>query len=174
MFLSLIWSNRTPHKFSLISHFKVYHRERAREMVGLLSSSFWEIRNTSSSSRTELETEKKARRGRGLALDLCLDSSTPRFSNSLGYTHKVNRSTRWRFFRLPYMYCTVLKVCKKKVELLRYSINFSWKRVFIKACGQTFLWCTIKFFPFSSFLTQTNEEDPPVLKVEHVKWEHFA
>jgi hypothetical protein len=115
VFLSLIWSNRTPHKFSLISHFKVYHRERAREIVGLLSSSFCEIRNTSSSSRTELEAEKKARRGR--ALDPCLYSSIPRFSNSLGYTHKVNRSTRLRFFRLPYMYCTVLKVLWKKVKL---------------------------------------------------------
>ncbi len=38
MFLSLTWSNRTPHKFSLISHFKVYHRERAREIVGLLGA----------------------------------------------------------------------------------------------------------------------------------------
>ncbi len=38
MFLSLTWSNRTPHKFSLISHFKVYHRERAREIVWLLAA----------------------------------------------------------------------------------------------------------------------------------------
>ncbi len=38
-FPSLTRSNRTPHKFSLISHFKVCHRKnwgRAREIVGLL------------------------------------------------------------------------------------------------------------------------------------------
>jgi len=49
VFLSLTWSNRTPHKFSLISHFKVYHRERAREIVGLLAApSVLETGNTSS------------------------------------------------------------------------------------------------------------------------------
>ncbi len=38
MFLSFTWSNRTPDKFSFISHFIVYHRERAREIVGLLAA----------------------------------------------------------------------------------------------------------------------------------------
>jgi len=38
VFLSFIWSKRTPDKFSFISHFQVYHRERAREIVGLLAA----------------------------------------------------------------------------------------------------------------------------------------
>ena len=29
---------RTPDKFSFISHFQVYHRERAREIVGLMAA----------------------------------------------------------------------------------------------------------------------------------------
>jgi hypothetical protein len=36
--LSFTWSNRTPDKFSFISHFLVYHRERAREIVWLLAA----------------------------------------------------------------------------------------------------------------------------------------
>ncbi len=36
--LSFTWSNRTPDKFSFISHFLVYHRERAREIVGLMAA----------------------------------------------------------------------------------------------------------------------------------------
>ncbi len=38
MFLSFTWSKRTPAKFSFFSHFLVYHRERAREIVGLLAA----------------------------------------------------------------------------------------------------------------------------------------
>ena len=38
VFLSFSWSNRTPDKFSFISHFLVYHRERAREIVGLMAA----------------------------------------------------------------------------------------------------------------------------------------
>jgi hypothetical protein len=38
VFLSFIWSKRTLDKFSFISHFQVYHRERAREIVGLLAA----------------------------------------------------------------------------------------------------------------------------------------
>jgi hypothetical protein len=38
VFLSLTWSNITPHEFSFISHFLVYHRERAIEIVGLLAA----------------------------------------------------------------------------------------------------------------------------------------
>ncbi len=48
MFLSFTWSNRKPDKFSFIdddddefsfiSHFLVYHRERAREIVGLMAA----------------------------------------------------------------------------------------------------------------------------------------
>jgi hypothetical protein len=38
MFLSFTWSNRTADKFSFISHFLVYHKERAREIVGLMAA----------------------------------------------------------------------------------------------------------------------------------------
>jgi hypothetical protein len=53
VFLSVTWSNRTPDKFSLISSFQVYHRERvggrAREIVGLLAApSMLETGNISS------------------------------------------------------------------------------------------------------------------------------
>ena len=38
VFLSVTWSNRTADKFSFFSHFLVYHRERAREIVGLMAA----------------------------------------------------------------------------------------------------------------------------------------
>ena len=48
-FVFLVFLSLTHHKFSLISHFKVYHRERAREIVGLLAaSSVLETGNASS------------------------------------------------------------------------------------------------------------------------------
>ncbi len=53
------------------------------------SSNLCEIWKASSISRFEHESQKKARRCRVLALDPCLDSSIPRFSNSLGLGSSV-------------------------------------------------------------------------------------